>query len=325
MKIHENILSTIGGTPLVHLRSFSENGTRILAKVERTNPGGSVKDRVGLRMIEDAEKSGALRPGGLIVEPTSGNTGIGLALAAAVKHYRVILTMPDTMSIERRKLLAAYGAELVLTPGELGMSGAIEKAKEIVAQTPGAYLPQQFSNPSNADAHADTTAEEIWRDTDGAVDIFVATVGTGGTLTGTARRLREHKSDVRVVAVEPADSPVLSGGKPGPHKLQGIGAGFVPDILDVRLIDEVMTVTAEGAGEMARAAARTEGLLVGITSGAALWAAVEVARRPENAGKNIVVILPDTGERYLSSWLFDAPAPIDRAGCNRQNCGHFIG
>lgn len=308
MKIHENILSTIGGTPLVHLRSFSENGTRILAKVERTNPGGSVKDRVGLRMIEDAEKSGALRPGGLIVEPTSGNTGIGLALAAAVKHYRVILTMPDTMSIERRKLLAAYGAELVLTPGELGMSGAIEKAKEIVAQTPGAYLPQQFSNPSNADAHADTTAEEIWRDTDGAVDIFVATVGTGGTLTGTARRLREHKSDVRVVAVEPADSPVLSGGKPGPHKLQGIGAGFVPDILDVRLIDEVMTVTAEGAGEMARAAARTEGLLVGITSGAALWAAVEVARRPENAGKNIVVILPDTGERYLSSWLFDAPA-----------------
>lgn len=325
MKIHENILSTIGGTPLVHLRSFSENGTRILAKVERTNPGGSVKDRVGLRMIEDAEKSGALRPGGLIVEPTSGNTGIGLALAAAVKHYRVILTMPDTMSVERRKLLAAYGAELVLTPGELGMSGAIEKAKEIVAQTPGAYLPQQFSNPSNADAHADTTAEEIWRDTDGAVDIFVATVGTGGTLTGTARRLREHKSDVRVVAVEPADSPVLSGGKPGPHKLQGIGAGFVPDILDVRLIDEVMTVTAEGAGEMARAAARTEGLLVGITSGAALWAAVEVARRPENAGKNIVVILPDTGERYLSSWLFDAPAPIDRAGCNRQNCGHFIG
>lgn len=308
MKIHENILSTIGGTPLVHLRSFSENGTRILAKVERTNPGGSVKDRVGLRMIEDAEKSGALRPGGLIVEPTSGNTGIGLALAAAVKHYRVILTMPDTMSVERRKLLAAYGAELVLTPGELGMSGAIEKAKEIVAQTPGAYLPQQFSNPSNADAHADTTAEEIWRDTDGAVDIFVATVGTGGTLTGTARRLREHKSDVRVVAVEPADSPVLSGGKPGPHKLQGIGAGFVPDILDVRLIDEVMTVTAEGAGEMARAAARTEGLLVGITSGAALWAAVEVARRPENAGKNIVVILPDTGERYLSSWLFDAPA-----------------
>lgn len=308
MKIHENILSTIGGTPLVHLRSFSENGTRILAKVERTNPGGSVKDRVGLRMIEDAEKSGALRPGGLIVEPTSGNTGIGLALAAAVKHYRVILTMPDTMSIERRKLLAAYGAELVLTPGELGMSGAIEKAKEIVAQTPGAYLPQQFSNPSNADAHADTTAEEIWRDTDGAVDIFVATVGTGGTLTGTARRLREHKCDVRVVAVEPADSPVLSGGKPGPHKLQGIGAGFVPDILDVRLIDEVMTVTAEGAGEMARAAARTEGLLVGITSGAALWAAVEVARRPENAGKNIVVILPDTGERYLSSWLFDAPA-----------------
>lgn len=308
MKIHENILSTIGGTPLVHLRSFSENGTRILAKVERTNPGGSVKDRVGLRMIEDAEKSGALRPGGLIVEPTSGNTGIGLALAAAVKHYRVILTMPDTMSIERRKLLAAYGAELVLTPGELGMSGAIEKAKEIVAQTPGAYLPQQFSNPSNADAHADTTAEEIWRDTDGAVDIFVATVGTGGTLTGTARRLREHKSDVRVVAVEPADSPVLSGGKPGPHKLQGIGAGFVPDILDVRLIDEVMTVTTEGAGEMARAAARTEGLLVGITSGAALWAAVEVARRPENAGKNIVVILPDTGERYLSSWLFDAPA-----------------
>lgn len=308
MKIHENILSTIGGTPLVHLRSFSENGTRILAKVERTNPGGSVKDRVGLRMIEDAEKSGALRPGGLIVEPTSGNTGIGLALAAAVKHYRVILTMPDTMSIERRKLLAAYGAELVLTPGELGMSGAIEKAKEIVAQTPGAYLPQQFSNPSNADAHADTTAEEIWRDTDGAVDIFVATVGTGGTLTGTARRLREHKSDVRVVAVEPADSPVLSGGKPGPHKLQGIGAGFVPDILDVRLIDEVMTVTAEGAGEMARTAARTEGLLVGITSGAALWAAVEVARRPENAGKNIVVILPDTGERYLSSWLFDAPA-----------------
>ena len=308
MKIHENILSTIGGTPLVHLRSFSENGTRILAKVERTNPGGSVKDRVGLRMIEDAEKSGALRPGGLIVEPTSGNTGIGLALAAAVKHYRVILTMPDTMSIERRKLLAAYGAELVLTPGELGMSGAIEKAKEIVAQTPGAYLPQQFSNPSNADAHADTTAEEIWRDTDGAVDIFVATVGTGGTLTGTARRLREHKSDVRVVAVEPADSPVLSGGKPGPHKLQGIGAGFVPDILDVRLIDEVMTVTTEGAGGMARAAARTEGLLVGITSGAALWAAVEVARRPENAGKNIVVILPDTGERYLSSWLFDAPA-----------------
>ncbi len=304
--IAENILEKIGNTPLVKIGKLNRGKAEILAKVEYFNPGGSVKDRVGLAMIEDAEKRGVLKPGALIVEPTSGNTGIGLALAAAVKGYKLILTMPDTMSIERRKLLAAYGAQLVLTEGALGMKGAIAKAEQIVKENPGSFMPQQFENPSNPACHRATTAEEIWRDTDGKVDVFVAGVGTGGTLTGVGEVLKKRNPDVEIVAVEPSDSAVLSGEAPGPHKLQGIGAGFIPKIMNMILLDRIVKVKAEDAGETARQAARHEGLLIGISSGAALFAALQLSQQPAYKGKRIVVLLPDSGERYLSSWLFEA-------------------
>ncbi len=305
MKVTENILQTVGGTPLVRVGKMNAGRAEVLAKVEYFNPGGSVKDRLALALVADGEKRGVLAPGGLIVEPTSGNTGIGLAMVAAVRRYRLVLTMPETMSVERRKLLAAYGAQLVLTDGAAGMAGAIQKAGEIVAENPGAFMPQQFENPANSAWHKKTTAVEIWDGTDGRVDAFVAGVGTGGTLTGVGEFLKEKNPDVRIVAVEPSDSPVLSGGKAGPHKLQGIGAGFVPKILNREIISEVVPVTAEDAGRTAREAATREGLLVGISSGAALFAALELSRREEFAGKRIVVILPDSGERYLSSWLFE--------------------
>lgn len=305
MALRDTLLETIGETPLVRLHRFNDGTAELLAKVEYFNPGGSVKDRVGLAMIEAAERSGALRPGGLIIEPTSGNTGIGLALAAAVKGYRLILTMPETMSVERRKLLAAYGAELVLTPGAEGMRGAIAKAEALRAENPGSLIPQQFENPANPAIHQATTAREILRDLGGAPDVFVAGVGTGGTLTGIGTALREVNPAVELVAVEPDTSPVLSGGKPGPHKLQGIGAGFVPKILDTSLISRVICVSAEEAGVAARSVARLEGLLVGISSGAALHAARMLSRDPAYAGKRVVVLLPDGGDRYLSTWLFD--------------------
>ena len=305
MALRDTLLETIGETPLLRLHRFNDGTAERLAKVEYFNPGGSVKDRVGLAMIEAAERSGALRPGGLIIEPTSGNTGIGLALAAAVKGYRLILTMPETMSVERRKLLAAYGAELVLTPGAEGMRGAIAKAEALRAENPGSLIPQQFENPANPAIHRVTTAREILRDLGGAPDVFVAGVGTGGTLTGTGTALREVNPAVELVAVEPDTSPVLSGGKPGPHKLQGIGAGFVPKILDTSLISRVIRVSAEEAGVAARSVARLEGLLVGISSGAALHAARMLSRDPAYAGKRVVVLLPDGGDRYLSTWLFD--------------------
>ena len=278
---------------------------RIVAKLECFNPAGSAKDRIGLAMIEDAEQRGLLQPGAVIIEPTSGNTGIGLASVAAAKGYRVILTMPDTMSAERRSLLAAYGAELVLTEGAKGMTGAIEKAEKLAQETPGAFIPGQFENPANPRAHYETTGPEIWADTDGTVDIFVAGVGTGGTITGVGRYLKEKNPAVRVVAVEPAGSPVLSGGKPGPHGLQGIGAGFVPKALDTSIYDEVICIENAAANAAARAVSRAEGLLVGISSGAALAAATELAKRPENAGKLIVTLLPDSGNRYLSTGIFD--------------------
>ncbi len=304
-RIAGTILEEIGGTPLVRINRLNTGKADIIAKVEYFNPGGSVKDRIALAMIETAEREGKLKPGGLLVEPTSGNTGIGLALVAAVKGYRLILTMPETMSVERRKLLAAYGAELVLTDGATGMKGAIAKAEEIHANTPGSIIPQQFDNPANPAAHRAHTAEEIWRDADGKVDVFIAGVGTGGTLTGVGEVLKERNPDVKIYAVEPDASPVLSGGKPGPHRIQGIGAGFVPRILDTKIIDEIVPVSAGDAEKTARAAARQEGLLVGISSGAALFVALELSKRPEFAGKRIVVLLPDTGERYLSSRLFD--------------------
>ena len=303
-RIAENILETIGNTPLVKIRKLNAGKAEVVAKVEYFNPGGSVKDRIGLAMIEAAEKNGSLKPGGLIIEPTSGNTGIGLALAAAVKGYKLILTMPDTMSVERRKLLAAYGAELVLTPGAEGMAGSIAKAEAIRAANPGSIIPQQFENPANPAYHKKFTAEEIWRDTDGKVDAFVAGVGTGGTLTGVAEGLKAHNSAVKIIAVEPDASPIISGGKAGPHKLQGIGANFIPKVLNTKIIDRVMPISAEDAGRTAREAAVKEGLLIGISSGAALFAALELAKEPEFAGKRIVVLLPDNGERYLSTWLF---------------------
>lgn len=301
------ILETIGNTPLVRINRLPHGEAEVLAKVEYFNPAGSVKDRVGLAMIEAAEKEGRLAPGALIIEPTSGNTGIGLALAAAVKGYRLILTMPDTMSVERRKLLAAYGAQVVLTDGTQGMKGAIAKAEELAAQNPGSFIPQQFDNPANPACHRRATAQEIWRATDGRVDAFVAGVGSGGTVTGVGEALKERNPAVRVIAVEPKDSPVLSGGRAGPHRLQGIGAGFVPSILNREVIDEIIQVSTEDAGRTARLAATREGLLIGISSGAALFAALDVARRPEYAGRRIVVLLPDCGERYLSSWLFEEP------------------
>lgn len=303
-KIADNITQLIGRTPLVRLNSFSEDGAEVVAKVESFNPLGSAKDRVGFAMIEDAEKKGLLKKGATVIEPTSGNTGVGLAFTCAVKGYKLILTMPESMSAERRALLAALGAKLVLTPASEGMSGAIRRADELAAETEGSFIPGQFVNPANPEIHERTTGPEIIADTDGKVDIFVSAVGTGGTLTGVGRALKKHNTDIKIVAVEPYDSPVLSGGKAGPHKLQGIGAGFVPDILDTALIDEIITVKTEEAYEAARKSASKEGVLVGISSGAALHAASLLAKRPENKGKRIVVLLPDTGERYLSTDLF---------------------
>jgi len=303
--IARDITELIGNTPLVRLnRLASGTGAQVAAKLEFFNPLGSVKDRIGLSMIARAEGKGLLRKDRVIVEPTSGNTGLALAFVCAVRGYRLILTMPDTMSLERRQLLSFLGAELVLTPGAEGMAGAVKKAEHLVAENPRRILLQQFRNPANPEIHRLTTAEEIWRDTDGKIDIFVAGVGTGGTITGVADVLKKRKPDFRVVAVEPEDSPVLSGGKPGPHKIQGIGAGFIPEVLRLDLVDEVIQVSAENAGITARRLAKEEGILAGISSGAAAWAAVEVARRRNNEGKLIVVILPDTGERYLSTWLF---------------------
>ena len=303
-KIYENILGTIGNTPLVRISRLNTSAAEVVAKLESFNPGSSAKDRPGLAMIEAAEKAGLLKPGALIIEPTSGNTGIGLAVAAAVKGYRLCLTMPDTMSIERRKLLAAYGAEIVLTPGAEGMTGAIAKAEELKNSNPGSFIPQQFSNPANADAHERSTGPEILADTDGEVAALVAGVGTGGTLTGTARFLVKHIPGIQIVAVEPAESPLLSEGKAAPHKLQGIGANFIPEVLDVKLLDRIIPVTAEDAGRTAREAAVREGILMGISGGAALYAALELAKEKEFANKRIVVIIPDSGERYLSTWLF---------------------
>ena len=305
MRVFNNITGLIGHTPLVEINRFTEKlglKARILVKLELFNPAGSVKDRIALSMIEDAEKKGLLKPGSVIIEPTSGNTGIGLASIAASKGYRAVFTMPETMSAERRKLLQAYGAEIVLTEGAKGMKGAIAKAEELARQTPGSFIPGQFVNP---EAHVRTTGPEIWDDTDGKVDIFVAGVGTGGTVTGTGRYLKSKNPAVRVVAVEPAASPVLTQGKAGPHAIQGIGAGFVPEVLDTKIYDEVIDVTNEDALATGREIARKEGFLVGISSGAALFAAVELARRPENAGKLIVALLPDNGDRYLSTKLFE--------------------
>ena len=305
MKIYNDLLETVGNTPLVRISKFNTPNAELIAKVESFNPGGSAKDRVGINMITAAEKSGILAPGGLIIEPTSGNTGVGLALAAAVKGYKLILTMPDSMSIERRKLLAAYGAEIVLTPGAEGMAGAIAKAEELHRNNPGSFIAGQFSNPANPDIHRRTTAQEIIRDTDGKIDAFVAGVGTGGTLTGVGEVLKEFDPHIKIIAVEPDTSAVLSGNKPGIHKLQGIGAGFIPAVLNTAIIDEVIAVSADDAGTYARKAACEEGLLIGISGGAALFAAASVARRKEFAGKRVVVLLPDSGERYLSTWLFD--------------------
>lgn len=307
MRIYQDITQLIGGTPLMELTNFEKEhqlNAKILAKLEYFNPAGSVKDRVAAAMIEDAEKSGKLKPGAVLIEPTSGNTGIGLAAVAAAKGYRVVLTMPETMSIERRNLLKAYGAQIVLTEGARGMAGAIAKAEELAAQTPGSFIPSQFTNRANPQAHVGSTGPEIWEDTDGHVDFFVAGAGTGGTVTGVGKYLKSQNPDVKIVAVEPSDSPVLSGGKAGPHQLQGIGAGFVPEILDTDILDEIIPVAAEDAFAVGRALARHEGILVGISAGAAVWAAAQIAKRPENAGKNIVVLLPDTGERYLSTPMF---------------------
>lgn len=308
MNTYEKITDLIGGTPLLRLNGITKAynlGADVLAKLEYFNPSGSVKDRIAKAMIEDAEAKGILKPGSVIIEPTSGNTGIGLASAAASRGYRLIITMPETMSVERRKLMCAYGAELVLTDGTKGMKGAIEKAKELAAEIPDSFIPSQFTNPANPAIHEKTTGVEIWNDTDGKVDIFVAGVGTGGTLSGVGAYLKSKNPSVRVVAVEPKSSPVLSEGVAGAHKIQGIGAGFVPETLNTSIYDEIITVGNDDAFETGRTIARLEGVLVGISSGAAVWAAIQLAKRPENKGRTIVALLPDTGERYLSTPLFD--------------------
>ncbi|MGI6206825.1 MAG: cysteine synthase A [Anaerolineae bacterium] len=304
-RIAQDITAAIGRTPLVRLSRLGKGlAAEVVAKVESFNPGGSVKDRIAWSMISGAEERGELKPGATVIEPTSGNTGIGLAMVCAARGYRLILTMPETMSVERRNLLRAYGAQLVLTPGPEGMRGAIAEAERLLQSTPNSYMPQQFRNPDNPRVHRETTAEEIWADTDGRVDILVAGVGTGGTVTGVAEAIKARKPTFRAVAVEPAASPVISGGSPGPHRIQGIGAGFVPQVLNTELLDEVIQVREDDAAETARRLAREEGILAGISSGAATWAALQVAARPENEGKLLVVVLPDTGERYLSTGLF---------------------
>ena len=306
--VYNSLTELIGKTPLLRLNGYEKKhglNSTIIGKLEYYNPAGSVKDRIALAMVDEAEKSGKLKPDSVIIEPTSGNTGVGLASVAAARGYRIILTMPKTMSVERRKLLAAYGAELVLTEGAKGMKGAIAKAEELAAETPNGFIPGQFVNPANPQVHKETTGPEIWQDTDGKVDILVAGVGTGGTISGAGAYLKEKKPDIKIIAVEPTDSPVLSEGRAGAHKIQGIGAGFVPDILDTKIYDEIIQVKNDDAFATGRELARTEGLLAGISSGAALWAATQIALRPENKDKTIVVILPDTGERYLSTAMFD--------------------